>query len=493
MSSRAAATPLLSALTVGLLYLAILALLRFHLCLNDFWAWSFLASRASYADPSSFWNGFMPPGYVLFLKAIGPQRELAGAFALTLLGAAATAGATVAILRAAKQDAPAWVAVLLLAIFPPFLASGLTAGPDIVVTALVTGAALLHIADPSSRRRGLLAGLLLGLATLVRSHAAFAGLGILVGVAAVDRRLGRGGAALAIGLATGVAAQVALNLVTGHGPWANAQAFNVYKMVYGMDWYDPIDPASVSVGRILAEVPLRFLREWAGAFLRAGIWLAGPAMALLFARNRGRGGLARLAAIVLLAGLVYTVPVSLGDSPRTAVVLSALLVAPTAALVDGLRRAGPQPRTLLWAAVIAWGVVVSLGADLDFLRHNFRQSRDFAAVEAALRADGAQRARTVFTDDFDLYFRELEGRRPLTRGGWGLVGIEGWADTFVQLPIGSRSLFLESCREHGVRYLALTRRVRRVSPALLELRRAPEEAGLRPLGAFGEFVLVAIE
>ena len=202
--------------------------------------------------------------------------------------------------------------------------------------------------------------------------------------------------------------------------------------------------------------------------------------------------LARLAALSCIGGVLYVGPVSLGDSPRAMVVISLFVVVPVAGLLADLGRRRIAPASLGMAVVIAFGVVLGLRADRDFLAHNFSQAREFEAIEQRLGELGIEDAREVFTDDFDLYFRSIERQRPLTRGGWGLIGIEGWEEEFVQLPTDDLPGFLESCRVHGVRYLALTRRSRRLGPDFSTLRYDPDAAGVDSVGEYGEFRLLAL-
>jgi hypothetical protein len=292
---------LLAVLGVVVVYTAVLAAMDFHLCLNDFWAWSFLASRRDFGDVASLQNGFMPPAYAIFLKLLGPSREIAGAFVLTLLSVLVAACAVGKIaLRIATPGAAA-LAIGLLALFPPFLQSGLTAGPDIVVASLVAIAVAVFWREGCDFRGGMLAGAALGLAVLIRSHALFAGVGILVAPVLLDRRIGRAAGGILLGLTAGVAVQIIVNLSAGEAAWSNTQAFNVHKMVYGMDWYAPVAPESASVLSIIADEPALFIRQWAGALLRSSVWLLGAAMALIFGWRSGHVPLLRLSGASLIA------------------------------------------------------------------------------------------------------------------------------------------------------------------------------------------------
>ena len=483
---------LLAVLGVVVVYTALLAAMDFHMCLNDFWAWSFLAARMDFGDAASLQNGFMPPAYAVFLKLLGPSREVAGAFILTLLSVLVAACVMGKITLRSSTPGTAALAIALLAVFPPFLQSGLTAGPDIVVAALVAIAVSIYWREGCQLRGGILAGAALGLAMLIRSHALFAGLGILIAVILLDRRVDRASRGFLLGLGAGVVIQILVNLAAGEVAWSNAQAFNVHKMVYGMDWYAPVTPESASVISILTDEPAVFFRQWAGALSRLGIWLLGVAMALVFGWRSGHAALVRTSAASLIAGALYTIPVSLGDSPRAAVVISALIIPPVAILIHELRQRRIAVPALAIAAVIAVGVVLGLRADREFLSHSFKQNRDFQAVESRLVDLGVHNAREVFSDDFDLYFRSIEGRRPLTKGGWGLIGIEGWAERYPQLPTDDAEVFLESCRANGVRYLALTRKSRRLGSQFAILRYDPSAAGAQSVGECGEFLLVAV-
>lgn len=476
-------------------YAAILASMRFHLCLNDFWAWSFLAQHSDLARAGSLQNGFIPPAYVLFLKALGPAAEIAGAFLLNLAAVVGSLLALVFLARRTGEQKAGWLAVVFLAVWPPFLQSALTAGPDIVAAALIAGAAALHWRVNRTARASLLAGALIGLALLVRGHALFAGLALVVAPVVLERRVDRSTGWILAGFSGGVLAQIALNLAAGAPAWETGQAFNLYKMVRGVNWYDPVRPESISVRALVVDDPGRFLWEWAGAFRRLGQWLLGPLLAWWWARRAGYPELGRMAGLGLIAGTLYCIPVSLGDSPRAAVTVGVVLLAPVAGLVATLR-AQSLPRVsllpLLLALVLAFGITESLREDGRFLGHNRRQARDFACVEDLLRDQGARSAREVFTDDFDLYFRALEGQRPLTRGGWGVIGIAGWTDAYPQLPTEDVASFLVACRQTGVRFLALTRKSRGLGSEFAKLRYDAVAAGAEPIGECGEFLVVAV-
>jgi 4-amino-4-deoxy-L-arabinose transferase-like glycosyltransferase len=479
-------------LGVVALYAAILGAMRFHLCLNDYWAWSFFASRLDFADPETLYNGFMPPAYAVFLKLAGPRLEVAAAFALTLLAVFVTVSVVANAAGRIAGRSAGLVAVLFVAGWAPFLESGLTAGPDIVVAGLIAVAAWCLWLHPLSAGARVLAAFALAIAILTRGHALLAGIALLAAPVLYERRWTRSTSVVAAGLLIGVLAQVALNLAAGQGAWSSAQAFNVYKMVHGMDWYAPVVPEGLSVLGVFRDAPVEFLRGWAGATVRAGVWLLGPAFAWWYARREADPELQRFSALAVLAGLVYLVPVSLGDSPRAVVVLSGVVIPPVAVLFVRLRRASTSVPRLAGVLIVAMAVAISFRADRAFLAHNFGQARDFAAVEEALAALGPVQARQVFTEDFDLYFRGLEGQRPLTKGGWGLVGIEGWSDEFPQLDTSNRAGFLESCAAHDVRYLALTRRSRRLGQEFSRFYYDPTAAGLSVLGEYGEFVLLEL-
>ena len=213
------------AFSIVALYAALLGVLRFHLCLNDFWAWSFFASRIEFGDAASLYNAFMPPAYAVFLRIVGPSGEIAAAFAVTLLSVFAVAMAVGSVVRGVGVAGVVAMGGVLLALFPPFLQSGLTAGPDILVAALVSVAVVLHWAEPRSVRLTAFAGLILSLATLVRGHALIAGLALLLAPVIVDRRLDRADLVLLVGLAAAVLIQGGINLAAGEPAWSSGQSY----------------------------------------------------------------------------------------------------------------------------------------------------------------------------------------------------------------------------------------------------------------------------
>jgi len=451
---------------------------RFHARLADFWIVLHYARGMRWAEPASWYCGFYPIGYALFLRLFPEHSVVFWAYILNAI-LAGLAVAAVAMLVAAAAGRRWGIAGFVAGLSHPLVfVFANTPGADIGAAAFTSLAVYLLWKDafgegpePPRARQLMAAGLLLGLAALWRSHCVVSSAALIVAYCAVfRRRLSRRVLMLPFMFGLVFAVQPIVNVWSGHGLFATAQRFNVYKMMHGIDWWHPPREIRESVFELIVRNPRRFLEGYV-PFLVGTAILGWPAV--LCARVAEGKPAARFAAFALLGILVYAVPVGLGGSGRGPVVMGGLFTACFVLLIAaGVAwiRAAPGLIGMRRAAVLsALGFLVGVQL-LQWLREDWFQLRTFrrrrevlGKIEETLVARGLRDAREVFTDLFRFYLPSVPPFLPNRNGGWARYAVRGFNDTYPELPVGSPDEFFAACRTRGIRFLVLTPDCRHVA------------------------------
>lgn len=502
---RAIAVPLYAAVyTLGALLIGVTT--RFGVPLNDFWGNWLLAEFLDGRDPASFYNGFFPIGYTLFLRLLGALGDarvgawianaLFGGLLLLVIGGLAT--------RMVGRRW-GWVAVVAASLHPLLFGYVLTPGPDIGCVTFAAWGGWLALADDrrvASAGRLLASGALLGLAALWRYHGlvwavALTGAVTVVGVERRGRRCGL----MALGFLAVFAVQVGVNLWSGHGPLATSQSFNVYKLMYGVDWWHVPRDLPTSIAAVIRHDPCQFLLTYLNALSESWWLLAPPVIGALLIRARRP---ARLCLTLVLAFLAYLAVVVMGGSVRGYLpvvpffVLSLVVLARWSVRAVVRRRAAPASlKTLAVAGGLVFAGLFALGWLVRDARQigtalAHRQARD-ALEEALVKQEGVTQARQVFTDSFDLYLPSLRPPVPYTHGGWVRYDLRGFSRRYPELDLTSLDAFLADCARHGVTHLALSPQAAGLMPALGGFLAAPtSDPRLRHVGTVAGFQIFRV-
>lgn len=223
-------------------------------------------------------------------------------------------------------------------------------------------------------------------------------------------------------------------------------------------------PIPESIASIFLDAPVTFVVEWTHEISGLTL-LVVPALACAIVATQRHFARFNLALLVALS--VYVPIVTLGGSPRDGLPLTPFAVVQCAYLVKcALDRRhtvfGRFARHhVLWiaaASVIAvvWGIssITGLATTLESYRE---QAARFERLSGWFSERGLDSAKAVFSDDGNAYLPGLEERYVSTAGGWGRIGIHGYREEFPSLPIDDPAAFIETCRDQGIAYWALTR------------------------------------
>ncbi len=448
--------------------------LEFHVSGIDFWSVLYYGRRMTLAEPESLYNGFYPFGYAFLIGQMPFTYIRPLAYILNaLLAGLFTASVSTLFLHA--RAFPAALLALYASIAAPFVfSSANTLGPDMGAAAFTALTVFLlwrnrfegNGREPSELE-SLLAGASLGLAYLFRSHAVvsaaaiFVAYFLLMGIRPLRPRFLMLG-----GFAAFVALQSAVNLVSGHGAFETAQAFNVYKFFFGVDWTNPYTPEEISRFSLLQTIlddPAWVMSLYLPALRYYASFAWASALSFLLAP---KGRFSRFALFSFLGLVFYAIPIALGDSGRGAVIGMSLylpsLALLLAVLTERAQRYMPSSRwagaavTLLFALAMFGTLRSWLLFDIEFVRKNYGERRTLSVVEQTLRTHGMTSPLEVYADRYDFYTPNVMPYRPRQIGRWNEMWFWGFGEDYPSLPNDSWESFARACREEGVRFLALS-------------------------------------
>lgn len=453
---------------------------NFFPALNDFWPLFFQASQLDPNDLGTFKNGFFPPGYALFLRALGGDAVLARAFWANVLFTCATTIGTFAFVRRFATTNAALLAAALTAAHPTIFSLGLTTGPDAGCILLSAGGFFLMVAGAQAERSSrslflcVAAGACFGLSALLRYH------GLVFGFAAVASGLLMFRRSSLLAAAWGPAAVVglfaALSLLPGLSPQlARAQAFVVWEGIYPINWYHVPMDVPPSVAAVIRSNPEAFWRTYS-AFSRSMLWvLAAPALGAI-ALDVPRRRIARTALLLIVP---YLAVVNIGTSPRGVGPVVPIAMACTALLLDGLAVrwfTGVARRTAFAAAVAAALILVGarwMDANRAFVQASIAGYEWRRSVELALRSHGVKSPLQVY-GDAGFHFVTVKGPAwhayfPHANGGWPRFDLYKLDRLLPELSTCSLDAFVRDCRRRGITHVVLSGTAGFLLPALGDL------------------------
>lgn len=432
------------ALGLWMLYASMLLLVarRSHLAIlaNDAFPLLFQASSLSWSDPRSFYNGFFPIGYPGLLRVLllfGRQHVDATGVLVNIALALPVIWCLLKLL--ASQGWSRWWAVLATTVamlLPEMLRGVLSLRPDFIVTVLATAAFLCM-----TKHRYGLAGALLGASCLFRTHALV--LVIAFAIALLIFQNWRSAARVLLFSAPFLLLQAVINLAAGESPFSSSQGFNIAKMMYGADWRQEGHAMPGAIDIILQE-PLVLLRAYSAHLMTEWYLLAPLLISLFFKQTREYG----------LTGLLYLLGVGLGGSPRGSLPIQPIVIVCLFALLSTY---ADRARAQLVPA--AMSLLIFAGASVVLYR---------AAANAGARIERYQDvgdrlgmrhvgdAKQVLTDDFAMYFPQIENASPYANGGWGPIGIPLYRERMPQFMYDDPKELHDSLASHGVTFIVLS-------------------------------------
>ena len=446
--------------------LASAALSHFAVLINDVFLLRWQAEHLSTGAPESFFNGFFPIGYPLVLRAVSFTGNPVLSLMLVQIALAPLYATLVYRLfirldltdvHDARKISNGWrtMAIALpLALFaPPVIHAIPSATPDFFAAlAVLTG--FLFITH-EGRWNFILAGAFVGLGCLFRSHVLVLLLTISLSLLLFhnEQRV-RAFVSFFGGTLPFVIAQGLLQLWSGHGFLENAQAFNIWKTMHGMDWSNPPALGHARALGVILEDPMLFVTATFNWLLQYSFYLIPLVGIVILAYVKFRSGgtpVSRTLLLLALASLAYLGVTAAGASVSAFTPIIPVVAACVIPLVEFIlsRRSNVfRTRTIATITILVWlGGLIGLFIST---MHVKTRAEDYVQIEQMLRVHSRSDALAIYTDDYDLYFPSLVYQTPRTSGGWAEMGLPGYLDKFPHIRNTSAETEYADLIQNGV-------------------------------------------
>jgi hypothetical protein len=426
----------------------------------------YLSMILNFSDIHSYYDGFYPIGYTLLLKLlVGKSFPAIAAYYVNVILSLLMMVVTAWYLKKQNLGAlfPAWLCLFI--VFPRTFRYLITPGPDTAAVALFSIGLVLQLArckttgnnHPSERRgtarRGptimcIAGGMCMGIAALFRYHFLVASIFFLIAVFVFmekDRKL------TLVCTATLIAfylPQIAINILSGHGPLETYHALNLYNLMYGVNWYhmDKLFPLPSAKSMILGA-PFLFIKNYLTGVIELLIFAIPPLLYGVLAIPEKK----KIGYCVAAFCTLYALFFGISASPR-----AVLLLIPVSLLFFvKILYTITLPFRIKRIAI----VLTIICSCLFFLKDAqkiaiFKGERDnYRTIEAFFINQGVKYGKEVFTSDFGLYFSTLFPYAPLGNGGCGRVTNNHFSEFSPELNVNSIDSFYVDCIRHKVRYI----------------------------------------
>lgn len=457
--------------------------MQFHSTGNDFWNILYYGRNMKLSQPESLYNGFYPFGYAFLIGQMPFTYILPIAYIINAL-LAGLFTACVSTLVFYTRNFFATLIAFFGSIAAPFVFQSVhTIGPDIGAAAFVSFAVFLlwkktfEDESPLQRERdrvrgitdlhSILIGASLGLGFLTRTHVIVSAIAIFIGyILLFGIRPFRSQIIMVGTFFCFVLVQVIINLISGHGVFETAQAFNVYKFLYGVDPNYSPTPAELENFSLLNEVlknpqsffsaywiPFKFLTSF--ALTSVICFLLSP-----------KGKYARYALFSIIYIVLYAIPVAVGDSARAPLmVMNAYITSISLIPVILTNQAEKYIQQIKWVSILIGILFLALNIntfrgwtlyDIDYIQKNYESRRVLEIIENTLRENGMKDTTEVFSDRYNFYTPNTMPYRSRQIGNWNMDWVWGYKTEFPPLPNDSLEAFVKACREQGIHYLVLS-------------------------------------
>ena len=472
----------ISTVTFGLFFLVGAGLtlaagffMNFHAAGNDIWSPLYYGRHISLAQPESLYNGFYPIGYSLLIGQFPYSYAIQLAYLLNALFVGLLTACITSVVSTTRSLTSILLAFIFSVLLPLIFVNANTVGPDIGAAAFTACAIYLLWIDPLTRNKDShsylksgLTGLCLGLAVLWRNHAIVSSIVILViyllmtGSVPLRHKL-----MLACVFIAVCSFQVFANMYSGHGPFETAQNFNIYKLFHGVDWTNPPAPAEIegfSLWTLLLANPSEFFQAYYPWFIYLATF-AWPGLTCVVL-SPWKSPTSRFGIFTSATILIYSIPLSLGDSLRAPLTTIALYIAPLgisfslflAKIRDGT---GNQK----WVGnVSAFGILTACAftaygwfqSDWDLIKSNRAEHKIFLNVEQTLIGRGMISPTQVFSDRLDFYLPNQPPYLPRQIEGFFYYWVWGYSREYPRIQNESWESFASDCRAQGIKFLVLS-------------------------------------
>jgi len=427
---------------------------RFAMLSNDVFPLRWQAEHLSLYHPETFFDGFFPIGYPLLLRVMSLTGNPVLASLLLHIAFAAFYVVLVRRLLPAILDSAAALVALPLVLFTPQIAGNvLSVTPDFPAAFCVVAAFFLFTRGDTGRNI-FLAGVCMGAGYLFRTHVIILAVSFALAVLLLEKshRL-RTVFWFCVGVLPFVIAQGLLQVWSGHGFFENAQAFNIWRTMYGMDWNNPPALGGASVLDVIREHPQVFFAAYWGAIVQGSLYLLPCLIAMPFLWVKRRNLPHRMLMVFTIAALFYLILTAIGGSPRNVALVIPILVADTIFVIGlafaRVHDARKQAFALVLAVLLWCSGIIGI---FIFSNRSTRRVRDYTNDERLLNVQSKADALKVYTDDFDFYFPGLRYETPRESGGWPEAGLPHYIEEFPHIRDSSARVLHDDLVKSGVHW-----------------------------------------
>ena len=424
----------------GVLMLAAALVSRFAVLSNDSFPLLWQARHLSLSDPASFYNGFFPIGYPLLMRFAEITQD-----PLTTLEIVQVVLAPIYLIVAMRffarflRPEVIFLGIVALVAYPDFLRCVLSATPDF----LASLAALTAFYLIAKEHYGY-AGVAFGCGLLFRAHI----LGLFVTMVIATLLLHKNGkfeiaGRMVLGAIPFILLQGMIQVWSGHSFFESAQAFNVYRTMYGINWNTP-PRFPISTLDIIAHDPFRFAAAYFVNLANGAIVLLPIAILLILNRKHRQG----LALVTICFGvLLYVLVITAAFSPRALLPVWPSSVLAGMAILQSIE-ALFKPRMLMLAGLVASAVII-VGVIVASYGSRERVN-EYEKIGQVLHLNAAKDLHAIYTDDFAFYVPQFHDATARTTGTWGVVGLPEYSKDALELDWRSAESLRSSMRNAGI-------------------------------------------
>lgn len=433
---------------------------------NDVWGILYYAQKMTFEDLSSLYNKFYPIGYASLLKTapvdkVEPWCHMMNAFFVTII-----------ILQISRILSPAgagrWAVILATFSYlvpPLYFKYTVTPSPDAPAAAFVAFAAALifkwDFFDDDKGRfwRAAATGMVFGGATLFRYHTQSIFIITLLFFLLTKRR--QSGAIIVpmlVGFLVATLPQSIISLLAGHLPFQSDFKIMVYRVIYGLNFFDHPTEMRLSLFELLTLNPGKTVISCLKGIPGIAVY-ALPAILLRALIKEAR--YVRYCTFSAFVIVLYAVPTALGGSERSPLAISVFCAVPLGGLLLWFRQ-HYKGRMLSANPVATTGVMFLFISLMLFIDVNRMRSLHLGlnlsteVFNYISESAGTNSLQESFTDDLFLYYPGHPPYMPRNSGGWAAYGLRGYEKEFPRIPLDSYGIFREQALRQGIKYLILS-------------------------------------
>jgi 4-amino-4-deoxy-L-arabinose transferase-like glycosyltransferase len=486
---------------IFLLFLFLLASLyviylsKGYVLINDYWTLKIAADLLSFSNPESWFNGYFPIGYILFLKVFG--LTIQSAFLFTLLCSIILLYIVFQLAKLVfNSETAALMALGFTFLFPEYSKYLTAPGPYIAFDLLILSSIyffLKHFRDQEQSRYIFLSGVFIGAAYIFRYHAFV----FLPGLIACIFLFGKKKLNLLLFFTFGVFLlvqfQLYIDLLAGKSIFTNFQSISLSRI----NWYqfNPSDHSVSIFNKIFSNLPDSLIFYVKNFFSRMYVLI--PFALVFYFDKKSRSNM--LLQMLLIISFLYFLVINFHFSDRGIITLIPVYSILIASFIHFsirkiLHYSNLRITNYICYTLLAVPIGVFVFSNYNFYKKSSIIAEKFIKVEDVIAVDSKNHyySNEVFTTSFDLYFRK-EPFWLMKNGGWLRGSPDFYHSYFPNLSVSDLSSFVSDVRSKNIKYLVMDTNSKKVAGFLYNLYENEENPDFILLAKIDEFKIFKLQ